>query len=155
MPISLALQGPGVYVWDLVVKASCTEAQIDAVALVALSLQEKFNRREDLSSPRLPVASSSGNHRALWLGGGGVGKTRTLRRVIEPLATTYFGDEGYLATAQSNLGARNLGPRGRTMHVASGMIAVGSMRTRDFATQRTKQQEDAALEGKPRRRGLR
>ena len=65
---------------------------------------------------------------ALWFGGGGVGKTRTLRRVIEPLATTYFGDEGDLATAQSNLGARNLGPRGRTLHVATGLPAASSLR---------------------------
>ena len=129
VPLSLALRGPGVCAWDLVTKASCTEEQIDAVALIAFSLQEKFDKREDLSSPRLPVASSSGNHRALWLGGGGVGKTRTLRRVIEPLATTYFGDDGYLATAQSNLGARNLGPRGRTLHVANGLTAASSLRT--------------------------
>ena len=78
-------------------------------------LQGKFEKRADLSSPRLPVAAAAGNHRALWLGGGGVGKTRTLRRVVEPLAEAYFGSDGYLPEAQSNLGARNLGPRGRTM----------------------------------------
>ena len=34
---------------------------------------------------------------AVWLGGGGVGKTRTLKLVVEPVALTYFGPDGYSA----------------------------------------------------------
>ena len=70
-----------------------------------------------------------GNHRAIWLGGGGIGKTRTLKLVVEPLATTFFGGDGYLATAQSNHAAHNLGTRGRTIHSANGIMAMDSLQT--------------------------
>ena len=75
------------------------------------------------------IRDSTGNHRAVWLGGGGVGKTRTLKLVVEPLATTFFGNDGYLATAQSNHAAHNLGPRGRTIHAANGLLALDSLQT--------------------------
>ena len=75
------------------------------------------------------LARPTGNHRAVWLGGGGVGKTRTLKLVVEPLATTFFGNDGYLATAQSNHAAHNLGPRGRTIHAANGLLALDSLQT--------------------------
>ena len=39
VPLPLALQGPAAAAWQLVCDASCTEEQIDAVALLALSLQ--------------------------------------------------------------------------------------------------------------------
>ena len=63
------------------------------------------------------------------MGGGGVGKTRTLRMVVEPLAVTYFGEAGYSATAQANHAAQNLGPRGRTIHAATGLLAHDSLQT--------------------------
>ena len=69
------------------------------------------------------------NHRAVWLGGGGVSKTRALKRVVEPLATTFFGSDGYLATAQSNHAAHNLGARGRTIPSANGFKARDSLQT--------------------------
>jgi hypothetical protein len=72
-----------------------------------------------------------------------VGKTRTLRLVVEPLAVTYFGDHGYLATAQSNQAAQNLGRRARTIHAATGMLAHDSMRT---ATLRLNPQAQKKLE---------
>jgi len=113
VPLALALQGPAAAAWELLKAAKSTEEQIDAVALFALSLQQRFDRRPDKSSHLLPVALPHGNHRALWLGGGGVGKTHTLCNVVEPLSVTYFGENGYAATAPSNFAAQNLGPRGR------------------------------------------
>ena len=75
------------------------------------------------SSPRL---SRSGSMRDLTsLGGGGVGKTRTLGMVVHPLAETYFGPDGYSATAQSNHAAQNLGSRGRTLHTF--VLRVGGL----------------------------
>ena len=62
-------------------------------------------------------------------GGGGVGKTRTLSMVVQPLAETYFGPEGYCATAQSNHAAQNLGSRGRTLHAANGLLMADSLQT--------------------------
>ena len=49
--------------------------------------------------------------------------------MVEPLATTFFGNDGYLATAQSNHAAHNLGPRGRTIHAANGLLALDSLQT--------------------------
>ena len=102
---------------------------MDAVALLALSLQRRFDARPDKSTVRLPVATAANNHRAVWLGGGGVGKTRTLSMVVQPLAETYFGPEGYCATAQSNHAAQNLGNRGRTLHAANGLLMTDSLQT--------------------------
>ena len=75
------------------------------------------------------MVSAAGNHRAVWLGGGGVGKTRALSKVVEPMAITYFSEQGYLAKAQSNHAAHNLGPRGRTMHSSNGLRMSGPLQT--------------------------
>ena len=75
------------------------------------------------------MAIAANNHRAIWLGGGGVGKTRTLSMVVQPLAETYFGSDGYCATAQSNHAAQNLGSRGRTLHAANGLLMTDSLQT--------------------------
>jgi hypothetical protein len=120
VPLPLAVQGPDKVAWKLLTDASATEEQIDAVALLALSMKKRFDSRPDKTTHRLPVATAENNHRAVWLGGGGVGKTRTLCLVVEPLAVTYYGVDGYLATAQANHAAQNLGPRGRTLHAANG-----------------------------------
>ena len=64
------------------------------MALLALSLQKRFDSRGDKTTHVLPVSTPCGNHRAVWLGGGGVGKTHTLSKVIEPMAVTYFGEGG-------------------------------------------------------------
>ena len=93
------MQGPAAVARKLLTDANCTEEQVDAVALLALSLQKRFDARPDKSTVRLPVATPTNNHRAVWLGGGGVGKTRTLCMVVQPLAETYFGPDGYAATA--------------------------------------------------------
>ena len=129
VPLALALQGPAAVAWKLLSDASCTEEQIDAVALLALSLQKRFDARPDQTTHLLPVATATNNHRAVWLGGGGVGKTHTLTKVVEPLAVTYFGDSGYGAAAQANHAAQNLGPRGRTLHAANGLTMVSSLQT--------------------------
>ena len=77
----------------------------------------------------LPVTTVGHNLRAVWLGGGGVGKTHTLTKVVEPLAVTFFGEFGYAAAAQSNHAAQNLGPRGRTLHTANGLLMTDSLQT--------------------------
>ena len=129
VPLPLALQGPVAVAWQLVSDASCTEEQVDAVALLALSLQKRFDARPDKTTHFLPVATAENNHRAAWLGGGGVGKTHTLTQVVEPLAVTYFGEDGYAAAAPSNHAAQNLGPRGRTLHAANGLLMTDSLQT--------------------------
>ena len=133
VPMPDALLGPGHVALKLLNKAGATEEQTDAVSLYALSLQRRFDSRVDKSSVRLPVATATGNHEAAWLGGGGVGKTRTLRLVVEPLAVTYFGPHGYLPTAQANHAAQQLGPRGRTIHSVNGLLATSSFVTSRLA----------------------
>ena len=129
VPLTLAMQGPAAVAWHLVQEAGCTEEQVDAIALLALSLQKRSDARPDKNTHKLPVATPRNNHRAVWLGGGGVGKTHTLRKVVEPLAETFFGPDGYNATAQSNHAAQGLGPRGRTLHAANGMLMTDSLQT--------------------------
>ena len=129
VPLPLALQGPAAVAWQLLSDATCTEEQIDAVALLALSLQKRFDARPDKTTHFLPVTTPENNHRAVWLGGGGVGKTHTLTQVVEPLAVTYFGEFGYAAAAQSNHAAQNLGPRGRTLHASNGLLMTDSLQT--------------------------
>ena len=70
VPLSLANQGPAAVALKLLTDADCTEEQIDAVALMALAMQNRFEARPDKSTILLPVAASSNNHRSLWLGGG-------------------------------------------------------------------------------------
>ena len=101
------MRGQAAVALKLLTDATCTEEQIDAVALVALSMQKRFDARPDKSSILLPVATPTNNHRAVWLGGGGVGKTRTLFKVVQPLAETFFGPDGYAAGAPSNHAAQN------------------------------------------------
>ena len=129
VPLPLALQGPGAVAWKLVTDARCTEEQTDAVALLAFDFQKRSDARPDKTTHMLPVATAENNHRAVWLGGGGVGKTYTLSEVIEPLAETFFGPDGYSATAQSNQAAQNLGPRGRTLHAANGLLMTDTLQT--------------------------
>ena len=76
VPLPLAMQGLAAVALKLLTDATCTEEQIDAVALLALSMQKRFDARPDKSSILLPVATRTNNHRAVWLGGGGVGKIR-------------------------------------------------------------------------------
>jgi hypothetical protein len=99
------------------------------VALLALSLEKQFDNRQAKSPNLSPVATPAGNHRALRLGGGGVRKTRTLRLVVEPPGAAFFGEDGYLATAQSNHAAQNLGPRGRTLSAGNRLLAIDSLQT--------------------------
>ena len=130
--LPLAQKRPAAVARYLVEDAQCTEEQITAIAGLVRDLQKAWNVRADKSTHMFigdDVAGTSGNHRVIWLGGGGVGKTRTLKRVVEPLATTFFGSDGYLATAQSNHAAHNLGVRGRTIHSANGLLAMDSLLT--------------------------
>ena len=129
VPLDLANQGPAKVALHLLQKAKCTEEQIDAVALLALPMQKRFETRPDKTTILLPVATASNNHRALWLGGGGVGKTYTLNQVVQPLAETYFGPDGYCATAHANQAAQNLGPKGRTLYSANGLLMTDSLQT--------------------------
>ena len=45
------------------------------------------------------------------------------------MAVTYFGEDGYVGKAQSNHAAQNLGPRGRTIHSANGLLMTDSLQT--------------------------
>ena len=129
VPLDIANQGPAKVALHLLQKAKCTEEQIHAVALLALPMQKRFETRPDKTTILLPVATASNNHRALWLGGGGVGKTYTLNQVVQPLAETYFGPDGYCATAHANQAAQNLGPKGRTLYSANGLLMTDSLQT--------------------------
>ena len=51
VPLALALQGPAAVAWALIEEAGNTEEQIDAVALLTLSLQKWFETRPDKNSP--------------------------------------------------------------------------------------------------------
>jgi len=99
------------------------------VSLLALSLQKRFDARPDKKTHSLPVATPDNNHRAVWLGGGGVGKTRTLTNVVEPLGIIFFGPNGYTPAAQANHTGQNLGPRGRTLHASNGLLMTDSLQT--------------------------
>ena len=59
--LPLALQGPAAVAWQLITDAKCTEEQIDAVALLALSLQKRFDARPDKNTHFLPVATAENN----------------------------------------------------------------------------------------------
>ena len=96
------MKGPAAVAWKLLTDANSTKEQTDAVALCALSLQTRFDETPGKTTILLPVATPTNNRRALWLGGGGVGKTRTLEMVVQPVAETYFGPDGFAAAAQSN-----------------------------------------------------
>ena len=92
--------------------AQCTEEQVDAIALLALSLQRRFLARPDKSTRLLPVATPDNNHRAAWLWVAAVGKTRALSKEVEPQVVAYFGEGGYAAAVQPNRAAQNLCTRG-------------------------------------------
>ena len=49
--------------------------------------------------------------------------------MVEPLAITLYGPYGYLAADHANHAAHNLGPRGRTLHSANGLLAHDSLQT--------------------------
>ena len=57
VPMSLAMQGRAAVALKLLTDAPSTEEQIDAVALLALSMQKRFDARPDKSSILLPVAT--------------------------------------------------------------------------------------------------
>ena len=99
--------------------------QADAVALLALAMQQRFRARtpEDRQHGHLsPLVSKAHNHHAIWFVGGSVGKTRTLELVVQPLTETFFDPESHGASAQSNYAAQNLGLRGRILHSANGLF---------------------------------
>ena len=149
MPLSLAYQGRAAVALKLVRDSKSTEEQIDAVALMALPMQNRFEAKPDKSSILLPVATCSNNHRAAWLGGGGVGKTFTLNNVVQPLAETFFGPAGYCATAHANHAAQNLGPKGRTLYSANGLLMTDSANVA-FGVEAADTEEDGSHHGQPR-----
>ena len=100
VPLTLAMQGPAGVAWQLVQDAGCTEEQTDAIALLADSLQKRSDARPDKTTHKLPLATPQNNHRVVWLGGGGVGKT-----------------------------VQGLGPRGRTLHATNSLLMTDSLQT--------------------------
>ncbi len=147
VPTPLLLQGPAAVAWHLITQAGCTEEQSDAVSLLALSLQRRFDTRPDKTTHFLPVATATNNHRAVWLGGGGVGKTRTLLLVVQPLALSFFGPAGYGASAQANHAAQNLGPYGRTIHSSNALLMTSSLQTARLRLDPQAQKKMAKLVG--------
>ena len=77
VPVPDAILGPAHVAWKLLTENTCTEEHKDSTALLALDLQHKFDKRPDKTTQVLPICEAKGNHRAAWLGGGGVGKTHT------------------------------------------------------------------------------
>ena len=49
--------------------------------------------------------------------------------VVQPLAETFFGPDGYSASAHSNHASQNLGEKGRTLHSANGLLHNDSLQT--------------------------
>ena len=94
--------------WKLLQDASCTEEQIDAVALLALSLQKRFDARPDKKTHLCPVAIPDNNHRAVWLGGGGVndaqiGQTYEHQQGRKIVAAMQYVVGPYLTTSNSTI----------------------------------------------------
>ena len=150
VPIPLALQGPGAVAWKLLTDAKCTEEQIDAVALLAEPMEKRFRARPEADRRKnhlLPVVAPGPQHRAVWLGGGGVGKTMTLQEVVQPLTETFFGPSSYAAAAQSNHAAQNLGNRGRTLHAANALLLTSSLKTARLRLDATSQKKMDFLTG--------
>ena len=67
--------------------------------------------------------------------------------MVQPLAETFFGPEGYSATAQSNHAAQNLGNRGRTLHAANGLLMIDSLQTARLRLNPQSQQKMDRLAG--------
>ena len=84
VPAPGAVLGPAHVAWQLLTENTCTGEQTDAVALLALCLQRKFGKRPDKTTHILPTCEASGNHRAVWLGGGGADKHTHLLRWCNP-----------------------------------------------------------------------
>ena len=64
-PLDMLTQGPQVVALRLAREANCAEEQMDAVALLAHSLQKRFERRPDKTTHGRPVATRDNNHRAI------------------------------------------------------------------------------------------
>ena len=124
-----ALLGSAQGAWQLLTQNTCTEEHKDVVALLALPMQYKFDQRPDTTTHILPICEGVGNHRAVWLGGGGAGNTHATTTVVQPFAETYFGPDGFSASAQSNHAAQDLGTRGRTLNAANGLLMADSLQT--------------------------
>ncbi len=121
----LPLQGPSAYAWALLTRATCSEEQIDATALLAMALQKQFDNRADRAAHLLPTVSLDHAARTVLLGGGGCGKTYLINAVMRPLIQCFYGENSYLAQCASNAGARLLS--GQTVHTSSGISPTSSL----------------------------
>ena len=73
--LPLAQKGPAAVARHLIEKARCTEEQITAIAGLARDWQNAWDARTNKESHLFTgadLARPAGNHRAVWLGGGGV-----------------------------------------------------------------------------------
>ena len=139
MPI--ILQGPAKYALHLLQKASCNEEQTDVIALLTSPLQKRwdFKQQQDAVGNQgppqaLPNNWFKDNCSLLLLGGGGVGKSYILIKVIKPLYMAYFpGGPGILVQCQSNAAARLVG--GRTLHSSLEMTPASSLSTHSLRPQ--------------------
>ena len=70
-----------------------------------------------------------------------------LCKVAQPLAETFFGRDGYIATALPNHAAQNLGSKGRTLHTANGLLFADSLQTARLRLNPTTQKKMDRLVG--------
>ena len=72
-----AVCAPAHVACELLTENTCTGDHKDTLALLALCLQRKFDHRPGKTTHTRLTCEASGNHRAVWLGGGGVDNTHT------------------------------------------------------------------------------
>ena len=120
-------QGPKKFAWALCQKATLTDEQINAVALVVLPLQDAFEKRTNKESHLIDCVWQDGLVRTIYVGSGGCGKSLLINQVFTPLFLAYFGPQGLVKQAPSNKAARLIS--GRTLHVATALRARDSLKT--------------------------
>ena len=132
--LALLQRGPAAYAKCLLEQAKCSDEQIDFVALIAATLQRRFekwraslqdNGAGEHTTPKLPSDVLGDTCSILLLGGGGCGKSYVLMKVVRPLIEAFFGPRGFLAQCQSNAGARLI--NGRTIHSTLGLRPSNSL----------------------------
>ena len=86
VPVPDAVRGPARVACQLLTENTCTGDQKAALALLSLRLQRNIGKRPDKTTHIRPTCEASGNQRAVWLGGGGVGKRAHLLRWCTPFS---------------------------------------------------------------------
>ena len=124
-------KGPQQVAWQLAKRAELNRDQLLPVALIAMKMQEAWEKLRGAEEPSDAKFSDCVEHqkpllplvgtlvRLLLVGGGGCGKTRIINMVLTPLLLCFYGKRGLLKQASSNKAARLIG--GVTMHAANSL----------------------------------